>query len=176
MEGKIRGIVVPLLTPLSSPETIDEEAARRLIDHVIAGGVHAIFILGSTGEGPALSGREQRRFIRACAEAVGGRVRCWPAFRGVPPPSRPGLGRFAADAGADAVVSAVPCYLPPDAEEQVAFYRYLAKEVPLPLFAYNMPSLTRVSMTLSTVERILEIPASPAARTAPAIWTRFANW
>ena len=158
MEGKIRGIVVPLLTPLSSPETIDEEAARRLIDHVIAGGVHAIFILGSTGEGPALSGREQRRFIRCCAEAVGGRVPLLAGISGGAAAESARLGRFAADAGADAVVSAVPCYLPPDAEEQVAFYRYLAKEVPLPLFAYNMPSLTRVSMTLSTVERILEIP------------------
>ena len=148
MEGKIRGIVVPLLTPLSSPETIDEEAARRLIDHVIAGGVHAIFILGSTGEGPALSGREQRRFIRCCAEAVGGRVPLLAGISGCSAAESARLGRFAADAGVDAVVSAVPCYLPPDAEEQVAFYRYLAKEVPLPLFAYNMPSLARVSMTL----------------------------
>ena len=151
---KVQGIIVPLLTPLATPETIDEAATRRLVDHVITGGVHGIFILGSTGEGPALSGEAQREFIRICVDAVGGRV---PLLVGISEASAVEsvrLGKFAAEAGADAVVAAVPCYLPPDEDEQVAFYRYLAEAVPLPLFVYNMPSLTRVSLQLSALERI----------------------
>ena len=125
---------------------------------MIEGGVHGIFILGSTGEGPALSGEAQREFIRICVDAVGGRV---PLLVGISEASAVEsvrLGKFAAEAGADAVVAAVPCYLPPDEDEQVAFYRYLAEAVPLPLFVYNMPSLTRVSLQLSALERILVLP------------------
>jgi len=155
---KIQGIIVPLLTPLATPETIDEAAARRLVDHVIGGGVHGIFILGSTGEGPALSGAAQREFIRICADAVGGRVPLLAGISGASAAESASLGKFAAGAGADAVVAAPPCYLPPDEDEQVAFYRYLAESVPLPLFVYNMPSLTRVSLQLSALERILAIP------------------
>ena len=154
----VQGIIVPLLTPLATPETIDEAAARRLVDHVIAGGVRGIFILGSTGEGPALSGEAQRAFIRICVDAVGGRVPLLAGISGASAVDSARLGKFAADAGADAVVAAPPCYLPPDEDEQVAFYRYLAEEVPLPLFVYNMPSLTRVSLQLSALERILAIP------------------
>lgn len=154
----VQGIIVPLLTPLATPETVDEAAARRLVDHVIAGGVRGIFILGSTGEGPALSGEAQRAFIRICVDAVGGRVPLLVGISGASAVDSARLGKFAADAGADAAVAAPPCYLPPDGDEQVAFYRYLAKEVPLPLFVYNMPSLTRVSLQLSALERILAIP------------------
>ena len=154
----VQGIIVPLLTPLATPETIDEAAARRLVDHVIAGGVRGIFILGSTGEGPALSGEAQRAFIRICVDAVGGRVPLLAGISGASAVDSTRLGKFAAEAGADAAVAAPPCYLPPDEDEQVAFYRYLAKEVPLPLFVYNMPSLTRVSLQLSALERILAIP------------------
>jgi len=154
---KIRGIIVPLLTPLVTPETIDAEGARRLIDHVIAGGVHGIFILGSTGEGPALSLDMQRKFIEVCVDAVGRRVPLLAGISNASAVESARLGKFAADAGVDAAVAAVPCYLPPDEAEQVAFYRYLTEEVPLPFFVYNMPSLTRVSMRLSTLEQVLTL-------------------
>lgn len=158
MKEKIHGIVVPLVTPLMTPERIDEQAAERMVEHVIAGGVHAVFILGSTGEGPALAAEEQRRFIAVCVKAVAGRV---PLLAGISGASAAGaveLGRFAADAGADAVVAAVPCFLPPDDGEIVHYYRTLAREVPLPLFVYNMPALTKVSLKLETVKRLAEIP------------------
>lgn len=155
---KLQGIIVPLLTPLATPETIDAESTRKLTDHVIEGGVHGIFILGSTGEGPALSGAAQREFIRLGVEAAAGRVPVLAGISGASAAESAQLGRFAAEAGADAVVAAPPCYIPPDDDEQVAFYRYLAKEVPLPLFVYNMPALTRVLLSLRVLERVLEIP------------------
>ena len=56
------------------------------------------------------------------------------------------------------VVAAVPCFLPPEEEEILRYYRLLAREVPSPLFLYNMPSLTKVAMKLETVRRLAEIP------------------
>lgn len=156
--GKVHGIVVPLVTPLSSPERIDEEAAERMIEHVIAGKVHAIFILGSTGEGPALLPEEQRRMIRVCAKAAKGRVPLLVGISGSSAAAAAELGRFAAAERADAVVAAVPCFLPPEEEEIVAYYRMLVREIRLPLFVYNMPSLTKVPLKIGTLRRLAELP------------------
>lgn len=53
MKKDIEGVVVPLITPLKSKASLDEEGLARLIDYVVEGGVDSLFILGTTGEGPA---------------------------------------------------------------------------------------------------------------------------
>ena len=66
----IRGIIPPVLTPLTGRDQLDESAFERLLEHLIAGGSSALFILGSTGEAPGLSYRLRREVIdRACAVA-----------------------------------------------------------------------------------------------------------
>ena len=52
-----RGIIPPLVTPLLDRDTLDEAGLERLIEHVLAGGVHGLFILGTSGEAPSLSYR-----------------------------------------------------------------------------------------------------------------------
>ena len=70
----LRGIVVPLATPLASPHTLDPEGLERLLEHVLAGGVHGIFILGTTGEGPGLDAALRRAMIDRACRLAGGRV------------------------------------------------------------------------------------------------------
>ena len=55
MKKTLNGIVPPLVTPLIDNNTLDVQGLERLIEHVIAGGVHGIFILGTTGEAQSLS-------------------------------------------------------------------------------------------------------------------------
>ena len=55
MEKVLRGIVPPLVTPLLDNNTLDVEGLERLIEHVIKGGVHGVFILGTTGEAQSIS-------------------------------------------------------------------------------------------------------------------------
>lgn len=50
---KLHGIVPPLITPLKDQDKLDHGGLERLLEHVLAGGVHGVFILGTTGEGPA---------------------------------------------------------------------------------------------------------------------------
>src|SRR5215831_8530542 len=67
----IRGIIPPVLTPLSDRDTLDAAAFDRLLEHLITGCSSALFILGSTGEAPGLSCRLRRAVIdRACAYAA----------------------------------------------------------------------------------------------------------
>ena len=47
---KLKGIIPPMITPLKGNDELDREGAIRLVEHMIAGGVHALFLLGTTGE------------------------------------------------------------------------------------------------------------------------------
>ena len=60
----LEGIIVPLVTPLSANGQIDIEGLNNLIEHVIEGGVHGIFILGTTGEAQSLSMQQRMEMIK----------------------------------------------------------------------------------------------------------------
>ena len=60
---QLEGIVVPIVTPLNSGG-VDEEAAMELVEGLVRGGVHGLFVAGTTGEGPLLSVEERRSMLR----------------------------------------------------------------------------------------------------------------
>jgi 4-hydroxy-tetrahydrodipicolinate synthase len=68
------------------------------------------------------------------------------------------VARWSADAGADSVVLAPPYYLPEGQPELQEYLDHLLPELPLPLFLYNMPALTKVSFELETVRRAMDHP------------------
>jgi 4-hydroxy-tetrahydrodipicolinate synthase len=154
---KFHGIIPPLVTPLSDRDALDEYALQRLIEHVIAGGVRGVFILGTTGEGPSLSYRLRREMITQTCEITAERV---PVFVGVTDTAFAesiDLSLIAADAGADAVVVAPPYYLPTSQAELAGYVERLAAELPLPMFLYNMPRLTKVWFDVETVRRLASL-------------------
>ncbi len=154
----LRGIVPPLLTPLLTPNSLDAASLERLIEHVIAGGVHGVFILGTTGEGPALGLDLMKLCIAHAAKALRGRV---PLLVGVTHASTADslvLARTAADAGADAVVTAGPCYFPVAQPELVEWAKRFAAASPLPVFLYNMPSHTHLRFSEASVVKLAELP------------------
>ena len=71
---KLHGIVPPVITPLNSDGSIDVNGLEKLINHLINGGVHGLFILGTTGEGPALGIRRQKDMIRETVRINAGRL------------------------------------------------------------------------------------------------------
>jgi dihydrodipicolinate synthase/N-acetylneuraminate lyase len=155
----LRGIIVPLVTPLAGPDQLDVPALERLIEYLICGGVHGLFILGSTGEGPSISRRTGRQLIESTCAQVRGRI---PVLVGITDPSYAEsllLARHAAEAGADAVVLSAPYYFSIEQAELLAYVQRLARESPLPLTLYNVPTLTRTSFELATVRRLLDVPA-----------------
>lgn len=150
----LEGIIPPLVTPLKDRDVLDVEGLERLVEHVIAGGVSGIFILGTTGEAPSLSYRLRRQLIvRVCAQ-VRGRV---PVLTGITDTSfveSVSLAQHAADAGADALVLALPYYFPAGQTELLEYIGHLVPELPLPLMLYNMPTLTKIWFEPETLEKL----------------------
>ena len=153
-----RGIIPPIVTPLRSRDELDVPGLERLIEHILAGGIHGLFLLGTTGEAPSLSYRLRRELIERACRQVAGRV---PVLVGITDTAfveAVHLAQFAAQAGAQALVLAPPYYFPNSQPELLEYVQHLAPELPLPLFLYNMPSHTKTIFEVETVRRAMEIP------------------
>lgn len=158
MSTPLSGIIPPLITPLKDRDTLDREGLDRLIEHLINGGVSGLFVLGTTGEGPSLSYRLRRELIERACQLTKGRV---PVLVGITDTSfteSVNLARYSAEVGATHVVLAPPYYFPAAPPEMLEYVQDLVTEMPLPLFLYNMPGLTKVSFEIDLVRRTLDMP------------------
>ncbi len=140
-----------MVTPLRGRDELDVCGLERLIEHILAGGVSGLFILGTTGEGPGLSYRLRRELIERTCRQVKGRVPVLVGITDTAFTESLQVARWSADAGADSVVVAPPYYMPGAQPELQEYLEHLTRELPLPLFLYNMPALTKVSFDPDTV-------------------------
>jgi 4-hydroxy-tetrahydrodipicolinate synthase len=155
---KLRGIIPPMVTPLQSQDALDAPGLERLIEHLIGGGVHGLFVLGTTGEAPSLSYRLRRELIERTCRQVAGRV---PVLVGVTDTAfveTVALAEYSRRCGASAVVAAPPYYFSIGQPELLEYLTHLVAALPLPLVLYNMPSLTKTSYEIETVRRAAELP------------------
>ncbi|MHC4620178.1 MAG: dihydrodipicolinate synthase family protein [Planctomycetota bacterium] len=153
----LRGIIVPMITPLLDHDTLDVQGLEKLIEHILAGGVHALFILGTTGEGTSLSYRLRNEMIERTCNLVAGRV---PVLVGITDTAFEESVKVACkskDAGAKALVLAHPPYFPAAQPEILNYLEHLAPKLPLPMFLYNMPSHTKLVFDPKTVRAAADI-------------------
>ena len=148
-----------MVTPHNTDGGLDVKGLERLIEHLINGGVHGIFLLGTNGEAPSLSYALRKELITKACTFIGGRV---PVLVGITDTSFDGSLDIAAhskEAGADAVVVAPPYYLPISQEEMMDYLERLIPQLPLPVMMYNMPSCTKLHLSLETVKKAKELGA-----------------
>lgn len=153
-----RGIIPPMITPLNSDFSLDEKSLNLIIEHMILGGVHGIFILGTTGEFASLSSKVKKQLIELACKKVNHRI---PVLVGITDCSFQeslDLAAFAKDAGAEILVATTPFYMNIGQEELVNYFSRLADEVDLPLYLYNMPSHTGINIDLETVKKLADHP------------------
>ncbi len=153
-----QGIFPPMITPLNPDFSLDVAHTERLIEHLIAGGVQGIFIIGTTGESASISMDVKSDLIRLTCKQVAGRV---PVLVGITECSfvqSLDLAAVAQESGATALVAATPFYINIDQDEVVNYYQKLADAVKLPLFLYDMPSHTKVKIE---VESAVKLSAHP---------------
>jgi 4-hydroxy-tetrahydrodipicolinate synthase len=153
----IRGIIPPMVTPLLSDKELDCSGTARLVEHLLAGGVHGLFILGTTGEGPSIDFALKKDFIGLVCEIVSGRV---PVLVGISDASfneSIKIAEYSYEKGADAVVATPPYYFPSGQAELIEYMTHLAKKLPLPLFVYNMPMMTKINIEPATVYELSQI-------------------
>ncbi|MBE5808534.1 MAG: dihydrodipicolinate synthase family protein [Clostridiales bacterium] len=151
----IRGIVVPILTPLDADENIDEARLRRQVDFVIAGGVSGILAFGSNGEFYMVEEDDMRRGLRIMVSQAAGRVPVYFGIGAIRTKKCVRLARMAAENGAYGISVLQPMFLKPTERELFEHFRTIAQAVPdTPMLLYNNPGRVGYSMTAGLVERL----------------------
>ena len=153
MSDRLRGSIVPLVTPFRNGE-VDEDALRGLIEWQIASGSHGVSVCGTTGEPTALSLDERKRVIELAVRTVAGRV---PVVAGVGSNHHGEtveLAQFAERSGADALLVLVPYHVRPTQEGLYQHFRAVARSTRLPVVVYNIPGRTAVNLEVETLARL----------------------
>lgn len=152
------GIIPPMITPLNSDLSLDVPHTEKMVTHLIEGGVHGIFILGTTGESASISQDVKSDLIRLTCKIASGKTPVLVGITGCSLIESLDLAHIARESGATALVAAPPFYVNIDQEELEFYYKRLADEVELPLMLYNMPSHTKISIDVETAVALAKHP------------------
>jgi len=152
-----RGVLPALITPFRDGQ-VDEDAFVRLVERQIAGGVHGLVPVGTTGESATLSHDEHRRVVELCVKTAAGRV---PVVAGAGSNSTRETIELVAHAktvGADAALVVTPYYNRPSQEGLYAHYAAVNDAVQLPVLVYNVPPRTAVDISNEILVRLSRLP------------------
>ncbi|MFI8435241.1 dihydrodipicolinate synthase family protein [Streptomyces sp. NPDC079020] len=156
LTAPLRGIVPPVCTPLDSRGDIDTASLGRLVEHLIGGGVHGLFALGSTSEVAYLTDEQRATVLETVVGVTDGRV---PVLAGVIDTTTVRVAAHAKAAerlGADALVATAPFYTRTHGKEIAGHFRRLRATVGLPLFAYDIPVAVHSKLSAALVRELAE--------------------
>lgn len=158
MRFKATGIIPAMITPLSAGERVNEKAMRALVNHLIDGGIHGIFPVGTTGEFYGLSLEEKRAVFELVVDEVDGRVPVYGGAGAITTRECIQLVQIAEKAGIDAISILTPMFISPTQEELVGHYSRIAAETSLPILLYNNVPKTGVTISPATVVELSAVP------------------
>jgi 4-hydroxy-tetrahydrodipicolinate synthase len=150
----LRGIVPPVATPYTADGAIDVASLRRVVRHLLGGGVHGLFALGSTSECVFLTPAQRATVIETIVDEAAGRV---PVVAGVLDATTDHCiahARQAKALGAQGLVLTAPYYTRTSQGEIVDHFAYVHDAAGLPVIAYDIPVCVHVKLERATVAEL----------------------
>ncbi|MBQ8371468.1 MAG: 4-hydroxy-tetrahydrodipicolinate synthase [Clostridia bacterium] len=159
------GAATAIITPLCE-SGIDFDRFGKLIDWQIERGIDAIVVVGTTGEASTLTDEEHKDAIRFCVERVAGRVHVIAGTGSNDTAYAIEMSRFAAEAGADAMLLVTPYYNKATQKGLIASFTAIADATDKPCILYNVPSRTGCNLLPATVAELAKHPNIVAIKEA----------
>lgn len=153
---QLHGIVPPVVTPLTDDYQIDEKSLRKVIRHLIDGGVHGLFLLGSTSEAVFLNARQRAAAIAIALDENNGRL---PAVCGVMDSTTDRVIEHARQAqalGVDGLVVTSQFYTRSSQAETIDHFAMVKEAVDLPIVAYDIPVCTQLKLSRETLQEMYQ--------------------
>lgn len=151
----LKGVIVPIITPIDENEMIDEKALRDQVDYVIEGGIHGILAFGSNGEFYVIEEDEMERGLKIMIDQAAGRVPVYFGIGAISTKKCVRLAKMAAENGADGISVLQPMFLKPTETELFQHFKAIADAVPQkPVLLYNNPGRVGYTMSGNLVERL----------------------
>ena len=155
---QFEGIYTPVVTPYRDDHSLNEEAFRAVIEHLIASGVHGLIIAGTTGEYYAQSMEERFELMALAKQVIGGRLPLIVGTGAIRTEDSIAYAREAKRIGADALLIATPPYAYPTGREVALHALAIDREANLPAMLYNYPGRMSVNMDEETLDRLGRSP------------------
>lgn len=151
----IKGVVVPILTPIDENEMIDEKKLREQVDYVIDGGVLGILAFGSNGEFYVIEEDEMERGLKIMVDQAAGRVPVYFGIGAISTKKCVRLAKMAVANGAAGISILQPMFLKPTETELFQHFKTIADAVPeTPVLLYNNPGRVNYTMSANLVDRL----------------------
>ena len=150
----LKGSGVAMITPFDEEGRVDYHAVKRVVDHIISGGIDYIVLMGTTAETATLTSEERTKVVALIVEVVADRV-----------PLVLGIGGNNTQVVVDtikqtdltafkALMSVCPYYTRPSQEGIYQHFKHIATAAPIPVILYNVPARTGVSISNETTVRL----------------------
>ncbi|QWT17476.1 4-hydroxy-tetrahydrodipicolinate synthase [Collinsella sp. zg1085] len=167
----LKGIVVPIVTPMHEDESVNLEELRRQVDRQIEAGIHGIFPFGTNGEGYILSCAEKKLVLETVIEQVAGRVPVYAGTGCISTRETIEQCKMAEAAGADVLSVITPSFAKASQHELAEHYRRVAAAVPqMPIVLYNIPARTGNALEPETVVELAAIDNIVGAKDSSGDW------
>ena len=171
-----RGIIPPIITPLTDDGEVNYPVLRQMVNHLIDNGVHGLFPLGTTGEFYAFDDDTYRKILETVKDETRGRV---PVYGGANHITTRGvirLVKICEEVGVDAVSVLTPMFVSQTQDELYAYYKEIAESTSLPIILYNNKPKTNVTITPATVAKLAEIDNIVAVKDSTGDMTNAAEY
>lgn len=151
---KPKGIITPLVTPMTEDEQINEKELRNQINRMVDKGIDGLFCLGTNGEFYALTTEEKLEVIRITVDENRGRLPVYAGTGCISTRETIWLSKKAKDLGVDALSIVSPYYVAVSQDDIYSYYSEIAESVDLPIVLYNIPARTGNNIDYKTVYRL----------------------
>jgi 4-hydroxy-tetrahydrodipicolinate synthase len=161
-------ILTAIVTPFDPDGRVNEDAARRLMRHLVQHGSDGIVVAGTTGESPTMSDEEKLRMFEIAVDEVGGEASVIAGTGSNDTAHSVELTRAASERGVDAVLVVTPYYNKPPRAGLLAHFRATAAATDLPVMLYNIPARCVVNLDPDLLAEAGEIDNVVAVKQANA--------
>ena len=146
MEVELGSILTAMVTPFDADGGIDEQAAVRLMHHLVEHGADGLVMCGTTGEASTLSDEEHLRVVELAVQELGDGYTIVAGAGSNDTRHAAHLAERATELGADAVLAVNPYYNKPSRRGIVRHFQEIDRATDLPIILYNIPQRTAVDM------------------------------
>lgn len=153
-----KGIVVPIVTPVTADGKFNEAAYRDLIEYLAENGIHGVFPFGTTGEFYAHDLGFYEEVLRVTKDAVKDRMDIYAGANDITTKGAANIAKAVERVGGiDALSVLTPMFVSQTQYEVYEYYREIASETSLPIIIYNNKPKTNVTVEPVTVAKLAEI-------------------
>ncbi|HEX4408829.1 MAG TPA: dihydrodipicolinate synthase family protein [Xanthobacteraceae bacterium] len=156
--SEFHGVFPYLVSPVDASGRIKADVLGKLVDDLIAAGVHGLTPLGSTGEFAYLNNQQRSEIVRATIAAARGRVPVIAGVAGTATADAVAQARHYQELGADGILAILESYFPLAEAQVEAYFRAIADAATVPVVLYTNPQFQRTDLTLDVIAHLTEHP------------------